>query len=323
MWGNRLGWLISAILVLAMAGVIVTTCIVTSRRTEPTEFSRDPANLAAIQLPIDPHTLIPEPARDQDAGDLYWQAVFDYRAHPEDYDRQSVGFTLQTATELVGVKVATDAADHRRAGIFTHRVDAAVGYGATPALNALQQIGALLARIGTEYADKHQYADAKRYLRAEFLLGLRLYDERMTRQQLSTAMGMMAQAATILSQIAVYQDDKPQAIRLTDYVKAQRVYGAERIEPIARVITSVDPSVHPKHVGDVFVIAKQSAERIWRVEATLKLGMYKYNTNTAGDRRAAIREVRQLMTDPDPAVAAAARAARELTLESYRTLGSK
>ena len=322
MWGNRLGWKISAILILVMAGTIAVTCIVTGRRTEPTEFSRDPANLAAIQLPIDPHTLIPEPARDEDAGDLYWQAVFDYGAHPEDYDRQSANFTLQTAAELVGVKSAMDAAAYRRASIFTNRVEAAVGYGSTPALTALQQIGALLARIGTEYANKHQYADAKRYLHSEFLLGLRLYDERMTRQQLSSAMGMMAHAATILSQIARDQDDQPLASRLDDYLKAQRTYNTNHIEPIARVITSIDPTIQPKHVGDVFILARQSAERVWRVEATLKLGMYQYNTNTAGDRRAAIREMRQLMADPDPAVAAAARAARDLTLESYRTLGS-
>lgn len=323
MWGNRLGWLISVLLVLAVAAVIAATYVVTSRRTEPTPFSRDPANLAAIQLPIDPHTLLPEPPRDEDAGDLYWQVYVDHRSHRESYDREAADFSLQRASELVGVKAALDAANFRRANIFTNRVDAAVGYGSSPAVTALQQVGAILARIGADYADKHQYSDAKRYLRAEFVLGLRLYDERMTRQQLSAALGLMAHAATVLSQIAVYQDDKTLAFQLNDYIKAQRTYNTDHIEPIARVITSVDPIVQPQHVGDVFVLAHQSAERVWRVESTLKLGMYKYNTNTAGDRRAAIREVGQLLTDPDPAVAAAAMAARKLTLEAYRTIGAK
>lgn len=325
MWGNKLGWLISVILVLAVTGVIAVALAVSGRRTQPTAFSRDPANLAAIEFPIDPHTLLPEPPRNEDAGDLYWLACVDHRGHRESYDRQLApeSFDLQSATELVGVRAALDAAAYRRASIFTKRIDAAVGYGSTSAITALQQIGTILARIGTQYISDNKYTEAKRFLRAEFILGLRLYDERMTRQELSVAMGLMAHASTILSQIAVDEGDKARAIRLKDYANAQRDYNANHIEPIARVITSIDPTVQPQHVGDIFVLARNSAERIWRVESTLKLGMYKYNTNTPGDRRAAIRELRQLMTDPDPAVAAAALCAHELTLEAYRTLGSK
>ena len=325
MWGNRLGWLISAILLLAVATVIAATFIVSSRRTEPTAFSRDPANLAAIELPIDPHTLLPEPQRNDDAGDLYWQAYVDHRDHRESYDREAdiASFNVNRATELVGIKAAMDAAAYQRASIFTKRVDAAVGYGPTPAVTALQQIGTILARIGTQYADLQKYSDAKRYLRAEFILGLRLYEERMTLQQLSVSLGLMAHAATTLSQIAVDEDDKALAFRLKDYLKAQRDYSTGHIEPIARVITSIDPSVQSQYVGDIFVFARNSAERTWRVESTLKLGMYKYHTTTLGDRRAAIREVRELLTDPDPAVSAAALCARELTRETYRTLGSK
>ena len=68
---------------------------------------------------------------------------------------------------------------------------------------------------------------------------------------------------------------------------------------------------------------EKSQERVWRVEGVLKLGMYKYYTNTAGDRRAAVRTVKSLLKDPDPAVAAAALAARELTIAQYRTIGAR
>ena len=162
-----------------------------------------------------------------------------------------------------------EAADYRKAGIFAKRVDAAVGYGATPAVTALHQVGGILARIGTEYANKRQYAEAKKYLNAEFVLGLRLYEERMTRQQLSAAMGLMAHAATVLGQIAVYQDEKALKLKLDDYLKAQRTFTVDQIEPMARVITSVDPSVHPKHIGDVFVIARERI-RFFRLLGAIK-----------------------------------------------------
>ena len=89
------------------------------------------------------------------------------------------------------------------------------------------------------------------------------------------------------------------------------------------MITSIDPKVLARHVGDVFVLAEKSSERVWRVEAVLKLGMYKYYTNTPGDRRAARRMVRSLLNDPDPAIQTAALAANELTREQYRTIGSR
>ena len=181
----------------------------------------------------------------------------------------------------------------------------------------------LLQRIGTEHARKKEFDEARKCLQASFVLGYHLYQQRLSRMQLSAGLGLMAQSAIVLKQIENVQGNKEAADRYDKFVADYQQYYKERIEPLERVITSIDPKVLARHVGDVFVLAEKSSERVWRVEAVLKLGMYKYYTNTPGDRRAARRMVRSLLNDPDPAIQTAALAANELTREQYRTIGSR
>jgi hypothetical protein len=60
---------------------------------------------------------------------------------------------------------------------------------------------------------------------------------------------------------------------------------------------------------------------MWRVEAILKLGRYRFNAGRIGDQRNAIKTIKDLLThDPDPVIRAAAQAAHDLTLEQYRMM---
>jgi hypothetical protein len=65
---------------------------------------------------------------------------------------------------------------------------------------------------------------------------------------------------------------------------------------------------------------------MWRIEAVLKLGHYKWNAGEPGnaaDQRWAKRLAKQLMNDPseDPLVRAAAKEAFELTKDRYLMIG--
>jgi len=224
---------------------------------------------------------------------------------------------------MEGVKAVIEAADYQKASLFNGRTEAAVGYGSRPGVTALHQIGAIVSRIGTEHARKKEFDEARKCLQASFVLGYHLYQQRLSRMQLSAGLGLMAQSAIVLKQIENVQGNKEAADRYDKFVADYQQYYKERIEPLERVITSIDPKVLARHVGDVFVLAEKSSERVWRVEAVLKLGMYKYYTNTPGDLRAARRMVRSLLNDPDPAIQTAALAANELTREQYRTIGSR
>ena len=107
---------------------------------------------------------------------------------------------------------------------------------------------------------------------------------------------------------------------LSDFDRQFSAYQDNRVMPIWAVLSSVNQDVINRTAGDVLVFARVSEEPMWRVEATLKLGRYKYDAGTLGDQISAARAVRQLTLDHDPNVAAAALAARDLTIETYRMI---
>lgn len=323
MWGNKLGWILAGAMVVLMVLTIGVAYVISSKQTSPTIFTQDEVMLAELQLPVDPKGLLPEQTQDGDARDVYWRAIGDYAQNANEYERLATTFDMKTALGMEGVGAMLEAAPYGRATLFDGKAEAAVGYGTRPGVGALHKVGGVCARIGTEYARLKSFPEAKRYLNATYVLGYHLYTQRMSRLQLSAGLGLMAHSATVLKQIASAEGNKEEAAKYERFVSGYQQYYKDHIEPMERVITSVDPTVQSEHVGDVFVIVDKSAERVWRVEGALKLGMYKYNTNTAGDRRAAIRKVKSLLADPDPAIAAAALAAKELTLEQYRTIGAK
>jgi hypothetical protein len=92
---------------------------------------------------------------------------------------------------------------------------------------------------------------------------------------------------------------------------------------IAAQISTLDSRRIGTYAGDVFAFAARSTERMWRVEAILSMGRMRFNIGAGrrSDQLAAGRLLAQFITDPDPAVGAAARQARALTIEQYRQIG--
>jgi hypothetical protein len=100
----------------------------------------------------------------------------------------------------------------------------------------------------------------------------------------------------------------------------------ERAIPIWTVISSIDPDVVGRTGGDILYLAKHSRERLWQIEATLKLGRQKHDQGEGGrgaDGRAAAVAVKRMANDSslDPAVRIAAQRAVDLTVEQHRMLG--
>jgi hypothetical protein len=73
MWGNALGWWISALIVLVTASLIGWVQYSSKLVTPRTEFSRDSTHGAAIALPVAPKVVLPSMTDPADAGDLYRQ----------------------------------------------------------------------------------------------------------------------------------------------------------------------------------------------------------------------------------------------------------
>jgi len=131
---------------------------------------------------------------------------------------------------------------------------------------------------------------------------------------------MMAQGSTMIRQMANDSGDTSRAEAARQFDEARIKYIKERIQPVIRVIMTADQDTLEQYAGDVFYFARHAPERMWRVEAILKIGRYKYNAGRVGDQRSALKVLKELGTDPDPVIRTAAKAAQELTLEQYHML---
>lgn len=319
MWGNRFGWIISAVIVALMAGAFAWASYDAARTTPPSEFSQKTENFDALEFPGDPAQLLAIPdMKSTDGGTLYWSAIKTVRDNPEIYE--SAKADLQRVTEFTALEPILEAAHHSTADIFRSRPDAVVKFGKKPALDAIETAGALCRGIGIQYARQGNFDEATRYLTASYVLGLRLFQDRQCRRELDMGMGLMGTSATNLATIARLQKKDALQKKLEDFNTAYLAFDKERVKPLERIITSIDPKVSREHVGDVFKLAQESREKVWQLESILRLGMYRFNSPLAGDRRAAIRLIRDFTKSSDPAIQAAAVAARDLTVEEFRRL---
>jgi len=322
MWGNRNGWLISLAIVVVLSAMFAYAWHEAGRMTLPTELTQKPETLAPIALPIDPARVLPlEFPGSGDGGRLYWEAIEKVQKDPKLYENFKPD--LKSAASYPALAPVLEAAAAPRADIFQKQPDAVVRYGAKPALRALETLGIGCIRLGVLSAQAKDLPGAKKYLNAAYVLGLRMYQDRQSRAELDCALGLMASSVTVLGQIAKEEKNQTLAEHITDFVTQYKEYDKNHIKVIERAITSIDDKVMRQYVGDVIKMAQESKEPVWRNEATLRLGMYRFNSPLPGDRLAAGRAIRQLVLSDDAAVKAAALAARELTLSEYHKLGSE
>jgi hypothetical protein len=317
MWGNALGWTISAAIVALTAAGIVWLERNLSDLTPPTEFSNHSSNLNPLEMPVPVHELIPD-AGPADAADLYRQAIAEYERDSDRYDRFIVtGRSSADASDLAAVEMIIRATGSSRINLFAPMPREIVKFGDKPQLNAIRAVGKSANRAGALLSYEKNTESAIRHHRAAFALGARLLDERLILDELLAGLEMMSEAS---AGIAAAGGQSETANLFTEYRTSAIAYQEARIKPAQRVITSIDPGVIATHSGDVFHAARHAPERMWRVEAILKLGRLRFSAARLADQRGADRVLAELADDPDPVVRAAVDAARSLTLEEYRML---
>lgn len=304
MWGNTLGWCIALVIVVAMVGGLCLLDRHLTNVTPITDFVRDHANLAPIELPISAQSVLP-PTKSADATDWYRQAIDLYLLEP--------GANLSDALELL-----IPAREHAQASIFADSPEDVVKYGDKPKLAAILALGKAANRRGALLSYEKNPDEAIKHHQAAFALGARLYEERLTLDELLAGLELMSEAS---AGIIATGSDTIDTQTFTDYRTAFTAWSESRIRPMQRIVTSIDPAVIARHSGDVFYIARHAPERMWRVEAILSLGRLRFNAARVADQQGANRAIQELRDDPDPVIRAAAQAAMELTIERYRMLG--
>jgi hypothetical protein len=346
MWGNTLGWCISAVLLAALLGGVALL----NRPLEvsaATEFGRDANNLAVLAFtPPGPRGVTSMPDSG-DASQLYRDAITEYDAHRAEYEAFASNGRADAIDRLAALKVLLRAAPISHAQIFARQPADIVNYdNEHPRLETLKALGAIAARaallaqkaepsgsaagssMGTSVgADNSGNAaqKARPYLEAEFSLGSKLFDERLNAAELLAGLELMSDATAGLRKHADGAGDTQLSRRLKLFDEDRQQLWQSRVMSMLRVLESADAPTIGQHTGDYFYLARHAADRCWRVEAILAMGRLKYfvgEGGTVGDQRAAGKFVRDLAEDPneDQVIRQAAKAARDLTIEQYRTI---
>lgn len=334
MFGNRLGWGISAVLAAVM--ILLTwwigtlnvisapsTGIVARTGNVSLNLLSHPELLDPIKLPFDPQAIMPKMIDAKDAGPMYREAMEKYNSDKYTYrDLFESGKPKTTnLKDLPALQFLIDARNCKSMILFAKEPRDVIDYtrAASDRLEAIYTLGKTASRLSL-YIKKEQPEEALLLAEAAFSLGDKLCEERLRWREFDAGAELLRDGAYVIKSLdparAVAADiDGP----MKDLLK-------NRCMPLWIAIGSADPDVISRTAGDIFYIAKNSKERMWKIEAILKLGRNKYDMGSFGrgaDQRWAKLTVKRMANDQtlDPVVRTAAQAANELTHEGYNMIG--
>jgi len=313
MWGNRLGWMISA-------GISVVTIIFYAMLllgpsiSDPTELTMRAGAMDPISLPGSPKALI----EGSGSADLYQQAIDGYKANNDAFDRYAKGGKLNSPEFkkiIPTIDLLVDAAGSN--SVFGKKAESIVRYnpGQSEGLKPAEELGRTAIKIGIQYNVAKNKEQAKKYLNAGFALGYAMCSERLVYHELRIGQDLMRSAAINLSTIDTEHgaDYKSIDAQYKEFFEAQQKYMA--------LCNPADDRTIARNAGDVFNLAQNSQERMWRIESIMMLGHLRYNAGQPGDQRGAESVLTKLAADGslEAPVATAVKAAQAMTIQEHRT----
>jgi hypothetical protein len=338
MFGNRLGWGISAVLT-AIILLLLRWIAQVSAISPPSQgLAARTGNVALnlgnpdrqelldpIQLPFNPQRVLPAMTETADAGELYRKAIEEYKTDKYTYRDLFETDKPKTSSykDLPAIVFIVQAKDRTGMNLFAARPEEVIGYDkeTTAPIDALFDVGHAASQLALHLLKtKQQPGDALTLAEAVFSLGVKMCQERLRWREFEAGAELLRDAAFVIQQL---DPARPDIDRVDPGMK---VLLRDRCIPLWTVIGSIDQNVVGRTAGDVFYVAKNSKERLWRIEAILKLGRYKFNAGNEGraaDQRWAGLAVKRLANDPtlDPVLRAAAKAANELTEARFNMIG--
>jgi hypothetical protein len=321
MWGNRLGWTISAIIIVIFtASLLALQHAGTIASPMTAAFAADPANLQQMTVPFDPESIV-HTDDNCDAADLYRQAIAEYDKAPDSYrelNQDHLG-QLTACTPII------KAMHCKNLTLFASHPDEVINFEREkPPIAALMQVGEALGIRAQYEITAGDSTTSTREAQAVFALGAKLFNERVVYEEFEAGLALMGDADTVLLKIAEKQSNPALAAHISEFEQARKQFLAKggRIDQLRTITKNVDGDLSAQHAGDVFALAEKSHERMWRVEACFQLGRMRFNlgdNGRAADQRHAMMLLRKLAdSDPDPIVKLAAAKARDLTPQDYQ-----
>jgi hypothetical protein len=335
MFGNRLGWGISAVLA-ALLLLLLNWVVQQGAMSQPSHgvvartgnvalnLTEHPETLDVIQLPFNPQAILPTMTAQEDSAPLYRKAIDEFKSDKYTYrDLFETGKPKTTSyKDLPAIEFIVEARNMRNMKLFAAQPRQSIGYdkASLEPIESLYYVGKSASRMAL-YIQKEQPADALILAESVFSLGVKLCEERIRWREFEAGAELLRDGAYLIKKI------DPARAQAAEIDAAMKDLLEHRWIPLWTVIGSIDQDVIARTAGDIFYIAKNSRERLWRIEATLKLGRYKYNAGTNGRRgnqQWAKLTVKRMAQDTtlDPALRAAAQAANDLTFPQFNMIGS-
>jgi hypothetical protein len=284
MFGNILGWAISAVILL-LTTVAMWAFYVAGAYLSPPGFVGQNAANYSMQLPVDPRSMATWMTEEEDAVAIYKEAIADYTAKTRHYniyiERGKLNSPEYKEIEK-GVNLLVTASTKKRPGVFTDRLGELITYDTDrPALKeALHSLGKTAMKVGRQSEVEKNLTRAREIYRAVYTLGVKLYEERLVFDEWFEAREMIS-VSKWLGEISESADEasrwKQIDGQILDFYKA-------KIEPVQNTIMVLYPDA-----GDVAALATNGGDIMWRVEAILALGRARYTAARAGDQLGATR----------------------------------
>ena len=344
MFGNRIGWGISAAIIVLVSFMLHTLHKRGTQPQSPTAIGENAARWT-LAAPIDARSIATWMTEDGDASELYQQVIKHYDANRGAYERfnnrkaempegkrtdQLVEADLkQMLLQRLkwdeykavneGLDLLVKAKNIKRGGVFAKKLDIIVTYdrdldGKYPEdlaklMRVANDTAWLVATVEDGAGNKTRHLEL---LQAIFSLGVHLAEERLLFTEWRAGRTLQG----VAPKLALYEQD-PARKKLIDEFGGQWVmFSRDRIEPVQKAIFL---TTRP-HTGDMAALARLAGDHAWRIEGILALGRCKFTGESMGDRVGAKRLLEVLATDDDPRIARAATTARDLPIEEFRKL---
>ena len=325
MWGNRVGWGISVLLLFLMF-VGLWWLNEQGKPSGPSDaFSagqRKYDYLAVMKLPMAPSDVVPmdDPS---DATGFYGDAIKSYRKDPTVYAKYKGG-----PEEPEGIAFVLKAAHCKTGHVVEFAIEEMADYqygladADRPPLEAVKHLHYAVFQRAAVLGTEKKLDDQRRYLEAMFALGAKMFDERLDYTEFEMANGFLRGDAQKLQEIAIGQKDPDRAAKFGQFVLKSLEWRKQHVEFLHSFLPAIDGDVLGAHAGDMFTLIRDCKDRMWRVEAVLNLGRMRWRLGDSGravDQKYANKLLTELaQNDPDPAVKIAAAKARDLTVENFR-----
>lgn len=296
------------IIAVAFVPLLVAAALLYGVADGPTSVTNAEA-LSERVLPVGLPALTKPGNPDDDAGVYYEQAIGLLAEYPGVLTRTREHDAL--VDELCELLLSAAEAGHIEPGFMDGHIP--VQNGALPDYGeAIESIHEwVIYRSAALFT--HSEPDRARELAiAVWVFGRRMFEQDVRLYNRNTGLDMMESAGGMLFEMSA-QDPSLDTETLRAWSEAITKI-RKAWQPKLEVMLGVDP-----HPGDLVNIALNDGDRMFRVEATLRLGIHRYGVER-GNRRAMNRAIQAAIDSEDALLAEAGRAADALTLEQKRRL---